>query len=80
VSGRTKPPFRADRGQPPPPGGAPGCGGDFAADRIGAGKLRRIEDESIRDAVRMQEEIDLTEDEQWAKPRLVADVAREVWG
>jgi 5-methyltetrahydropteroyltriglutamate--homocysteine methyltransferase len=57
---RTSPPFRADHvGSLLRPQRLMQARDDHAAGRIGADELRAIEDESIRDVVRMQEEVGL---------------------
>jgi 5-methyltetrahydropteroyltriglutamate--homocysteine methyltransferase len=57
---RTKPPFRADHvGSLLRPERLLGAREDFAADRITADELRAIEDDAVRDVVRMQEEVGL---------------------
>ena len=57
---RTKPPFRADHvGSLLRPPRLLKARDEHAAGRIDAGELRRIEDEAIREAVRMQEEVGL---------------------
>ncbi len=57
---RTKPPFRADHvGSLLRPRALLQAREDMKAGRIGAAELRRIEDESITEAVRLQEEIGL---------------------
>ena len=57
---RTKPPFRADHvGSLLRPPELLQARDDFAAGRIDADELRAIEDEAIREAVRMQEEVGL---------------------
>ncbi|MDQ3777330.1 MAG: 5-methyltetrahydropteroyltriglutamate--homocysteine S-methyltransferase [Actinomycetota bacterium] len=60
MSRRTQPPFRADHvGSLLRPPELLRAREDFAAGRIGPDELREAEDEAIRDAVRMQEEIGL---------------------
>src|SRR5215218_3519837 len=57
---RTKPPFRADHvGSLLRPERLLKARDDFAADRIDADELRSIEDDAIRDVVRMQESVGL---------------------
>src|SRR3954470_2831245 len=57
---RTKPPFRADHvGSLLRPRKLLKARDDFAAGQIDAGELRSVEDEAIRDVVRMQEEVGL---------------------
>jgi 5-methyltetrahydropteroyltriglutamate--homocysteine methyltransferase len=57
---RTDPPFRADHvGSLLRPQRLLQAREDFAADRISADELKQIEDESIRDVVRMQEDVGL---------------------
>ena len=57
---RTDPPFRADHvGSLLRPERLLKAREDAAADRISADELKQIEDESIRDVVRMQEEVGL---------------------
>lgn len=57
---RTKPPFRADHvGSLLRPPELLKAREDFAAGRVSAGELRGIEDEAIRDVVKMQEEVGL---------------------
>jgi 5-methyltetrahydropteroyltriglutamate--homocysteine methyltransferase len=57
---RTKPPFRADHvGSLLRPERLLSAREDFAANRITADELRAIEDDAIRDVVRMQEEVGL---------------------
>ena len=57
---RTSPPFRADHvGSLLRPPELHAARADFAAGRIDAGQLRAVEDDAIRDAVRMQEEVGL---------------------
>src|SRR4051794_5012469 len=57
---RTKPPFRADHvGSLLRPRKLLKARDDFAAGQIDGGELRSIEDDAIRDAVRMQEEVGL---------------------
>jgi len=57
---RTRPPFRADHvGSLLRPPALLKAREDFAAGRIDAQELRRVEDEAIRDVVRMQEEVGL---------------------
>jgi 5-methyltetrahydropteroyltriglutamate--homocysteine methyltransferase len=57
---RDKPPFRADHvGSLLRPQRLLKAREDFAADALSADELRQIEDESIRDVVRMQEEVGL---------------------
>jgi methionine synthase II (cobalamin-independent) len=71
------PPFRADRvGSLLRPPQLLAARADHAAGRIPPAKLRRIEDEAIKQIVRNL----LTVEEQVAKLRLVVDTAREVWG
>jgi 5-methyltetrahydropteroyltriglutamate--homocysteine methyltransferase len=60
MSKRTTPPFRADHvGSLLRPAELLSAREDFAAQRISADELRAVEDEAIRDAVRIQEEIGL---------------------
>jgi 5-methyltetrahydropteroyltriglutamate--homocysteine methyltransferase len=60
VSARSNPPFRADHvGSLLRPQGLLQARDDFEAGRIGARELREIEDECIRDVVRMQEDVGL---------------------
>jgi 5-methyltetrahydropteroyltriglutamate--homocysteine methyltransferase len=60
MSARTKPPFRADHvGSLLRPKRLLDAREQFAHGRISTGELRAIEDEAIRDAVRMQEEVGL---------------------
>ena len=60
ISARTKPPFRADHvGSLLRPAHLLQARDDFAAGRIDADELRRIEDESIAQIVRKQEEVGL---------------------
>jgi 5-methyltetrahydropteroyltriglutamate--homocysteine methyltransferase len=60
VTARTSPPFRADHvGSLLRPAAVHAARADLAAGRITAGQLREIEDEHIRDAVRLQEEAGL---------------------
>jgi 5-methyltetrahydropteroyltriglutamate--homocysteine methyltransferase len=60
MSKRTEPPFRADHvGSLLRPPGLLQARDDLAHHRISADELRSIEDDAIRDAVRMQEEIGL---------------------
>jgi 5-methyltetrahydropteroyltriglutamate--homocysteine methyltransferase len=60
MSQRTSPPFRADHvGSLLRPPQLLRARDDHAAGRIDAGELRRVEDEAIREAVRMQEEVGL---------------------
>jgi 5-methyltetrahydropteroyltriglutamate--homocysteine methyltransferase len=60
VAQRTSPPYRADHvGSLLRPQRLMQARDDHAAGRIGADELRAIEDESIRDVVRMQEEVGL---------------------
>jgi 5-methyltetrahydropteroyltriglutamate--homocysteine methyltransferase len=60
VSARTSPPYRADHvGSLLRPPALLKAREDFAAGAIAADELRRIEDEAIRDAVRMQEDVGL---------------------
>ena len=57
---RTTPPFRADHvGSLLRPPELHAARDDFAAGRISAEQLRAVEDDAIRDAVRMQEEVGL---------------------
>ncbi len=57
---RSAPPFRADHvGSLLRPAGLHAARADRAAERISAEELRAIEDDAIRDAVRMQEEVGL---------------------
>jgi 5-methyltetrahydropteroyltriglutamate--homocysteine methyltransferase len=57
---RTDPPFRADQvGSLLRPQRLLEAREDFAADKISADELKQIEDDSIRDVVRMQEEVGL---------------------
>ncbi|HET8653067.1 MAG TPA: 5-methyltetrahydropteroyltriglutamate--homocysteine S-methyltransferase [Gaiellaceae bacterium] len=57
---RTQPPFRADHvGSLLRPSELLRAREDFAAGRIGAGELREVEDDAIRDVVRMQEDVGL---------------------
>src|SRR5215204_3315793 len=57
---RSTPPFRADHvGSLLRPQRLLQAREDFAADRISADELRQIEDDSVRDVVRMQEEVGL---------------------
>jgi 5-methyltetrahydropteroyltriglutamate--homocysteine methyltransferase len=57
---RTSPPFRADHvGSLLRPKRVLAARDDFAAGRIDAGELRRVEDEAIAEAVRRQEEVGL---------------------
>ena len=57
---RTTPPFRADHvGSLLRPPSCSGARGRHAAGRIDADELRAVEDEAIRDVVRMQEEVGL---------------------
>jgi 5-methyltetrahydropteroyltriglutamate--homocysteine methyltransferase len=60
VTWRSSPPFRADHVgsllRPPP---VLAARADFAAERITAEQLRRVEDEAVADIVRMQEEVGL---------------------
>jgi 5-methyltetrahydropteroyltriglutamate--homocysteine methyltransferase len=57
---RTDPPFRADHvGSLLRPQRLLQAREDFAADRISADELKQIEDDSIRDVVRMQEDVGL---------------------
>jgi 5-methyltetrahydropteroyltriglutamate--homocysteine methyltransferase len=57
---RTEPPFRADHvGSLLRPRRLLQARDDFAANRITAGELKEVEDDAIRDAVRMQEEVGL---------------------
>jgi 5-methyltetrahydropteroyltriglutamate--homocysteine methyltransferase len=57
---RSKPPFRADHvGSLLRPPALLRAREDLKAGRIGAGELRRVEDEAIRDIARLQEEIGL---------------------
>jgi len=57
---RTEPPFRADHvGSLLRPQSLLAAREDFAADRVSADELKQIEDESIRDVVRMQEDVGL---------------------
>ena len=57
---RSKPPFRADHvGSLLRPQRLLKAREEFAADRISADELKQIEDESIRDVVRMQEDVGL---------------------
>jgi 5-methyltetrahydropteroyltriglutamate--homocysteine methyltransferase len=60
MSKRTTPPFRADHvGSLLRPPGLLQAREDFAHQRISADELRAIEDDAIRDVVRMQEEVGL---------------------
>jgi 5-methyltetrahydropteroyltriglutamate--homocysteine methyltransferase len=60
MSQRTKPPYRADHvGSLLRPQALLRAREEFAEGRIAADELRRVEDEAIRDAVRMQEEVGL---------------------
>ena len=57
---RSTPPFRADHvGSLLRPQRLLAAREDFAADRISADELKQIEDDSVRDVVRMQEEVGL---------------------
>ena len=57
---RDKPPFRADHvGSLLRPPELLEARGDFAAGRLSAERLREVEDDAIRDAVRMQKEVGL---------------------
>src|SRR5215207_2649641 len=57
---RSTPPFRADHvGSLLRPQRLLQAREEFAADRVSAGELRQIEDDSIRDVVRMQEDVGL---------------------
>jgi len=57
---RIEPPFRADHvGSLLRPAELHSARADFAAGRISAERLREVEDDAIRDAVRMQEEVGL---------------------
>ena len=57
---RSTPPFRADHvGSLLRPQRLLQAREDFAADRISADELKQIEDDSIRDVVRMQEDVGL---------------------
>src|SRR5918911_3642073 len=57
---RQRPPFRADHvGSLLRPARLLSARDDFAAGRIGAEQLRAVEDDAIRDVVRMQEEVGL---------------------
>src|SRR5690349_2629314 len=57
---RTRPPFRADHvGSLLRPKRLLAARADHAAGALAAEELRRIEDEAIRDVVRMQEEVGL---------------------
>src|SRR5947199_3247827 len=57
---RDRPPFRADHvGSLLRPPKLLAARGDFAAGRISADALRAVEDEAIRDVVRMQEDVGL---------------------
>jgi 5-methyltetrahydropteroyltriglutamate--homocysteine methyltransferase len=60
VAPRTTPPFRADHvGSLLRPPDLLAARDDFAQGRIGADQLRAVEDDAIRDAVRLQEDIGL---------------------
>jgi 5-methyltetrahydropteroyltriglutamate--homocysteine methyltransferase len=60
VGHRTKPPFRADHvGSLLRPAPLLRARDDFAAGRIDAAELRAIEDDEIRDVIRMQEDVGL---------------------
>jgi methionine synthase II (cobalamin-independent) len=60
MSPRTSPPFRADHvGSLLRPAGLLAARDDFAAGRIGAARLREVEDEAIAAAVAMQREVGL---------------------
>jgi 5-methyltetrahydropteroyltriglutamate--homocysteine methyltransferase len=60
MSARTRPPFRADHvGSLLRPPHLHAARDDFAAERIDAGELRRIEDDAVRAVVARQEEIGL---------------------
>ena len=60
MSARTTPPFRADQvGSLLRPQALLQARDDFAAGRLDAGELRRIEDDAIRDIVRKQEDVGL---------------------
>ncbi len=60
MSGRSRPPFRADHvGSLLRPPAVHGARADLAAGRITAAELRRIEDEAITAVVRMQEDVGL---------------------
>jgi 5-methyltetrahydropteroyltriglutamate--homocysteine methyltransferase len=60
MSQRTKPPYRADHvGSLLRPQALLRAREEFAEGRIAAAELRRVEDEAIHDAVRMQEEVGL---------------------
>jgi 5-methyltetrahydropteroyltriglutamate--homocysteine methyltransferase len=60
MSDRTTPPFRADHvGSLLRPANLLKAREDFSTDRISAGELRAIEDEAIRDVVKMQEDAGL---------------------
>ena len=57
---REKPPFRADHvGSLLRPERLLKARDDFAADRISADELRAVEDDAIRDVVKMQEDVGL---------------------
>ncbi len=59
-AGRTRPPFRADHvGSLLRPAALHRARADFAAGKITAGGLRAVEDDAIRDAVRLQEDAGL---------------------
>src|SRR5439155_22636343 len=60
MSIRVKPPFRADHvGSLLRPQRLLKARGDFAAGRVSAEELRAVEDEAIRDVVKMQEDVGL---------------------
>ena len=60
MSHRTTPPFRADHvGSLLRPPSLLRAREDFAASRISAGELRKVEDDAVRAAVKMQEEVGL---------------------
>jgi 5-methyltetrahydropteroyltriglutamate--homocysteine methyltransferase len=60
MSARTTPPFRADHvGSLLRPAQVHQARADFAAGRISAEELRKVEDEAIRDVVRMQHDVGL---------------------